>query len=63
MVHNMDNKMLTLGILTLVSILGIIIFQMNVHGDPFLVGLGFTISSIGVLIAVLLAELLPNIQN
>lgn len=62
MVNKLDNKILILGILTLVSIIGLITFQMNVEGDPFLVGLGFVISSIGILITVFLAEILPN-QN
>lgn len=62
MVNNMDNKILILGILTLVSIIGLTIFQMNLEGDPFLVGLGFVISSIGILLTVFLADILPN-QN
>jgi len=56
----MDNKMLILSILTILCAIGILIFQINVGGNPFLIGLGFGIGSICLLIAVFIEALLPN---
>lgn len=48
----MDKIMLILGILAAVSIIGVIIFQINVQGSPFLAGLGYVISTLCIIIVI-----------
>lgn len=51
----MDKIMLILGILTAVSIIGVIIFQINVQGSPVLAGLGYVMGTLCVIIVIAIA--------
>ncbi|NPV50418.1 MAG: hypothetical protein HPY60_04375 [Candidatus Methanofastidiosum sp.] len=51
----MDKKTMILSILAVIGIVGIVMFQSNVLGNPLISGLGFALSSIVVLIGCLVA--------
>jgi len=51
----MDKKTLILSILTLISIFGVLLFQINVQGNPLISGFGFALSSIVILFGCLVA--------
>ncbi|NMC59762.1 MAG: hypothetical protein GYA51_10330 [Candidatus Methanofastidiosa archaeon] len=56
----MDKKLLILSALTLVSIVGIVLYQINIQGNPFLLGLGFLLSALCIIVAMFIALLYPK---
>jgi len=48
----MGKKMLILSILTFLAIIGILIFQITILENPFLVGFGFLLSTLSIILAI-----------
>ncbi len=51
----MDKKTMILGVLVLASVIGFVLLHMGVQSNPFIVGLGFALSSVCILIASVVA--------